>query len=239
MLPSVAATALKRQEASSNAYKITGFKTLLYGHTLDDSKDTAAITALGQTLLKKADDEQNAKHATTATAIKALTFSQELVGRIHEVIEILATATHDSVYFLGNSGATSNAAAERTTAGCKGKIHDLKTTADNIDDDILDENGYKTITDVENTNGVGDSNKCPFTAQAASHQTWGAGTADAEMIDGMLTCTTAEQVARSGFTKVGTANNRLTDALSITVHADTARPKSAYRETKIKSAKQR
>nr|AGH60622.1 variant surface glycoprotein 1709 [Trypanosoma brucei] len=234
-LPSVAATTLARQETSVNAYKITGLKTLLYSHTLADSKDAAAITALGLTLLKKADEEQTSKHTATTTAIKALTSSQELVGRIHEAIEILALASHNSVYCLGNSGATGNAAAERTTAGCKGKIHELATSADNLGNEILDDNGYKTIQDITAAAGVADGNKCPFTADSNDHQTWGAGEQTAKMIDGMLDFKTAEQVKRSGFTKITDQKNRLTDPLSITVHGDVTAVKQAYRKTEIQA----
>nr|CAI77648.1 variant surface glycoprotein Buw 2 [Trypanosoma brucei rhodesiense] len=234
-LPSVAATTLERQETSVNAYKITGLKTLLYGHTLGDSKDAAAIASLGLTLLKKADEEQSSKHTGTTTAIKALTSSQELVGRIHEGIEILAIATHDSVWCLGNTAGTADAAGERTGAGCKGKIHDLTTTAANLGDDVIDSDGYKTIQDITDGTGVADSSKCPFTAVAANHQTWGAGKANAKMIDGMLTFTTAEQVTRSGFTKKRAAKDRLTDKLSVTVHADVMALKEAYRNTEIRA----
>nr|APD72897.1 variant surface glycoprotein 1125.2739 [Trypanosoma brucei] len=232
-LPSVAATTLERQETSVNAYKITGLKTLLYGHTLGDSKDAAAIASLGLTLLKKADEEQSSKHTGTTTAIKALTSSQELVGRIHEGIEILAIASHNSVWCLGNTAGTADAAGDRTAAGCKGKIHELATSADNLGNEILDDNGYKTIQDITAAAGVADSSKCPFTAAATNHQTWGAGEANAKMIDGMLTFTTAEQVTRSGFTKKQTATNRQTDKLSVTVHADVTALKEAYRETTI------
>nr|APD75330.1 variant surface glycoprotein 1125.5204 [Trypanosoma brucei] len=232
-LLSVTATTLERQETSVNAYKITGLKTLLYGHTLAASKDAAAIASLGLTLLKKADEEQSSKHTGTTTAIKALTSSQELVGRIHEAIEILAIATHNSVWCLENSDATSDAATERTGAGCKGKIHDLTTAAANLGDDVIDSDGYKTIQDITTTGGVGSSNKCPFTADSSDHQTWGGGETNAKMIDGMLYFTTQEQVTRSGFTKKQTATNRQTDKLSVTVHADVTALKEAYREMTI------
>nr|APD74625.1 variant surface glycoprotein 1125.4093 [Trypanosoma brucei] len=232
-LLSVAATILERQETSVNAYKITGLKTLLYSHTLAASKDAAAVVALALTLLKKADEEQTSKHTGTTTAINALTSSQELVGRIHEGIEILAIASHSSVWCLGNTAGTADAAGDRTAAGCKGKIHELATSADNLGNEILDDNGYKTIQDITAAAGVADSSKCPFTAAATNHQTWGAGEANAKMIDGMLTFTTAEQVTRSGFTKKQTATNRQTDKLSVTVHADVTALKEAYRETTI------
>nr|APD72831.1 variant surface glycoprotein 1125.2001 [Trypanosoma brucei] len=232
-LLSVAATILERQETSVNAYKITGLKTLLYSHTLAASKDAAAVVALALTLLKKADEEQTSKHTGTTTAINALTSSQELVGRIHEGIEILAIASHSSVWCLGNTAGTADAAGDRTAAGCKGKIHELATSADNLGNEILDDNGYKTIQDITAAAGVADSSKCPFTATAGNHQTWGAGTANAKMIDGMLNFATAEQVRRSGFAKKQPASNKQTDKLSVTVHTDVTEVKAAYREGTI------
>nr|APD73820.1 variant surface glycoprotein 1125.1658 [Trypanosoma brucei] len=165
-VPPVAYNTIANKIATESAYRKTSMQIAVYSAAKSDSAEKATLQSLATALSAEAANQRLEAQTAAMKAIQATQSSQELVGTIEGVMQLLQTTKHNSGFCLGDSSGNSDGTAEATSAGCNGKPAEFEGSTAAIPETVIGDTGYTVMPAASSgtTMGTSDSNCLLFEA---------------------------------------------------------------------------
>nr|AGH60627.1 variant surface glycoprotein 1714 [Trypanosoma brucei] len=220
-VPQAAYAAVGRSKDSSAAAEITGLQLLLAAANTNSKDERRDWTALGRAVLRYAREQLAHAFAKAKTAVEATASTQELVGAIQAVTELLDKGSHDSNFCLGDTSGNTKLASGLTGTDCDGKPKYLDDSDPEIATTIIGPTAYANLEPLTGNNGMGASGSvCPLLDTGVAGTNHLETTNSPTFMYGIFKVTGTNQIDIADATNLGSKGTRTTEPLLKTAYFD-------------------